>query len=75
MNPCQICGVRAPGADQVRYGRHTAHFACYLEADKPLAALPAREVSRFPALLLARHGLFAEAVRLAEPARPLIHAR
>lgn len=64
-NTCRVCHEAGPSLRMVKYGiRHHAHFACYIEAKRPLATLPAWQVRRFPALLLNQHGLLAEAERL-----------
>lgn len=64
-NTCRVCHQAGPSQRMVKYGiRHYAHFACYLESGRSLDTLPAWQVRRFPALLLNRHGLMAEAERL-----------
>lgn len=64
MSTCRFCKKpigRSDGA--VKYGvRHYAHHACYIDAGKPLSALTAWQVGRFPHKLLKERRL----LRLAE---------
>ncbi len=65
MYICRFCSKWANDDDLVKYGvRHHAHFTCYLDAGKRLAALSAWQVGQFPVLLLDERGLLDEAKRL-----------
>jgi hypothetical protein len=60
---CRMCGGSDFGL--LKYGRrHYAHHACYLNAGKKLADLPAWRVGEFPFRLLKERGLEEEALRL-----------
>ena len=67
---CRFCGAQTFDMDSgVRYGaRHFAHFNCYLSKGKPLSALPAWKVGRFPYKILQKYGLENEALRLMDGA-------
>lgn len=58
MQTCRFCKSWKNEDQMVKYGvRHHAHFECYLAAGKSLTSLHAWQVGKFPARLLAKHGL------------------
>jgi hypothetical protein len=60
---CRFC--QKGGTDVFKYGvRHYSHFACYLDAGRPLADLSRFKIEQFPFRLLKDRGLVAEAERL-----------
>ena len=67
LQTCRFCG-KQDGAGirtMVKYGvRHYAHFACYLDAGKPLSYLSKWQVGTFPFKVLKDRGLLDEAERL-----------
>ncbi len=61
FNTCRFCDSKMSD-DLVKYGtRHYAHYECYLDAGKPLDALPKWQVEKFPYFLLKDRGLLATA--------------
>lgn len=65
---CRFCGEGTAG-EMVKYGvRHYAHFACYLDAGRPLAALSPWQVGQFPWRVLRERGLSDEAERMLDAA-------
>jgi len=69
FNHCRFCdNWRDQGL--VKYGtRHYAHYRCYLDAGKPLSALPKWQVGEFPYFLLKERGLLPQAEALIAQSR------
>jgi hypothetical protein len=66
---CRFCHEAGRSDEMVKYGvRHYAHFACYIEAERPLSVLSTWQIGQFPFRLLKERGLLAEAQRLTETA-------
>ena len=67
LQTCRFCGAQDHGGTDtmVKYGvRHHAHFACYLNAGKPLSDLHAWQIGTFPFRLIKDRGLMDEVERL-----------
>ena len=72
MQTCRFCKSWKNEDRMVKYGvRHYAHFACYLDAGKPLSDLHDWQVSQFPYVLLKKHGLLEQAKALAGNENPI----
>lgn len=62
---CRLCHNDMKHYEGVKYStRHYAHFACYLDAGKPLSDLPKWKIEGFPFNLLKKRGLMGEVERL-----------
>jgi hypothetical protein len=58
MQTCRFCKSWRDPDKMVKYGvRHYAHFACYLDAGKPIEELSDWQIVAFPARLLKERGL------------------
>ena len=65
FHTCRFCGESMRFYEGVKYGvRHYAHFACYLDSDRPLAALHNWQIEGFPFRLVNERGLMSEVERL-----------
>ena len=65
MHVCRLCHNDMRHYEGIKYGRrHYAHFACYLDADKPLSALHKWQIEGFPFKLINERGLMNEVERL-----------
>ena len=79
LNVCRLCHRDVRHYDGIQYGkRHYAHFACYLDAGKPLSDLDEWQIEGFPFKLINERGLMAEVERLTAgdpPNRTQAHSR
>lgn len=58
---CRFCSKMIQHYEGVKYGtRHYAHFACYLDAGKPLGDLHKWQIEGFPFRLIQDRGLMEE---------------
>lgn len=65
MPTCRFCHESGTEDGMTKYGtRHYAHFACYLDAGKPLSDLRPWRVRLFPWKVLKERNLLDEANRL-----------
>lgn len=62
---CRVCHEAGPEYLFIKYGvRHYAHFACYLDAGKPLSDLRKWQIESFPFKVILDRGLMPEVERL-----------